>query len=81
MRWAVGAMVLVLLTSLTAAQTPQAIVQSCAAGDRDRCIDDTTRCFRDCDTLERCNRTCCVAFHGCLASHGCSLEAPMCKGL
>jgi ABC-2 family transporter len=30
------------------------IAQSCTTGDRDRCVDDVTRCFRDCDTLERC---------------------------
>ena len=56
------------------------IAESCTTGDRDRCVDDTTRCFRDCDTLERCNRSCCVAFHDCLSSHGCSLDAAICKG-
>jgi hypothetical protein len=56
------------------------IAQSCTTGDRDRCVDDVTRCFRDCDTLERCNRTCCLAFHDCLSSHACILDAAICKG-
>jgi hypothetical protein len=57
----------------------ETVVQSCATGDLDRCVDDVTRCFRDCDTLERCNRRCCLAFHDCLSSHGCGLEAAICR--
>jgi hypothetical protein len=56
------------------------IAQSCTTGDRDRCTDQVVKCFRDCDTLERCNRTCCRAFHDCLSSHECSLEAAICQG-
>lgn|SRR5580658_6964635 len=57
-----------------------AVAQSCSTRDSDRCNDEAMKCFRNCDRLELCNRSCCLALHDCQSSHSCNFETAFCTG-